>query len=316
MTISLDTPAVGNDHAVGRPLLAEPDSDPCGANVDWARGLDGLPRSSGRSANVSGSLLTKVIEAEIIPRLLMAHRNPVPAASPSVPPGFELDMGNSEAFARLLLVSDPAEVVDQVESLIDRGVPLERIFLELLAPVARKLGEFWEEDRCTFTDVTLGLAHLHQVLHEISRRKMTGMAAVPLKRRAYFVPAPGEQHTFGLSMLEEFFLHAGWETASNHAATAPSILETVAREKLDIVGFSVGCKEHIDPLSDLIKRTRKASRNRNVNIMVGGKVFLDSPELAAKLGMAIVASDGVHAVRIAETLVTSNSRLGGMERLK
>jgi methanogenic corrinoid protein MtbC1 len=288
------------------------EDDVCGGDINWAHGLQGIRRSTRRTADASGGLLTKVIEGEIIPRLLLAHRTSA-AKSELVPeePGqtgqAEPDLGSAESFAQLVLTAEPQEIVERVDHLLRRGVGLERMFLDLLAPVARKLGEFWDEDRCTFADVTLGLARLHQVLHEIGRRD-PGSPSVSVKRRAYFVPSPGEQHTFGLSMLEEFFLHAGWETASNHSASATTILETAATQRLDVIGFSVGCKEFLDPLSDLIRRARIASRNPDVAIMVGGRLFSESPDSATKLGAATVVCDGVHAVRIAEQLVSQSPR--------
>ncbi len=314
MTISFDGPDANVEKALGRGPRREMDSESCGGDVDWSRGLRGLPRTNSRSRDVSGSLLTKVIEGEIIPRLFLAHRNQQPTAKAAEKLEKPADIGNSDDFARLVLASEPSEIVDRVEALMARGIKLERIFLDLLAPVARKLGEFWEEDRCTFTDVTLGLARLHQVLHEISRRNGGGAFQSSVKRRAYFVPSPGEQHTFGLSMLEEFFLHAGWETASDHAADEAAILRTVREQKLDVIGFSVGCNEFLDPLSQLIKRTREASRNRDVTIMVGGRLFLENPHLAAKVSGATVITDGVHAVQTAEALV-SRVRSGGIEKL-
>jgi methanogenic corrinoid protein MtbC1 len=258
--------------------------------------------------------LTKVIEGEIIPRLFLAHRNLQQIAQLEKTPESQPDLGDSEVFARLVLSSEPAEIVQRIEALMMQGVKLERIFLDLLAPVARKLGEFWDQDLCTFTDVTLGLSQLHQILHEISRRKFNDVVEVAATRRAYLVPTPGEQHTFGLSMLEEFFLHAGWETASDYSASETTILETVAAQNLEVVGFSVGCKEFLDPLSQLIERTRNASRNRDVTIMIGGRLFLEYPELASKFVRATVVTDGVHAVQIAEALV-SRVRSGGVGKL-
>lgn len=120
-------------------------------------------------------------------------------------------------------------------------------------------------------------------------------------------PAPGEQHTFGLSMLEEFFLHAGWETALDHQASVKTILATVAKQNLDVVGFSISCKEFLDPLSDLIKKTRAASRNKEIAVMVGGQLFRDDPGLAEKLGRATVLPDAVLAVQKADILVSERA---------
>lgn len=314
MTISVDAASVNTGRGLGRARRRDLDTESCGNGVEWSRGLKGLPRPSERSPEVSGSFLTKVIEAEIIPRLFLAHRNLQQVAKLEDPQATQPDIGDSDVFARLVLSSEPTEIMDRVEALMMRGMTLERMFLDLLAPVARKLGEFWDQDLCTFTDVTLGLSRLHQILHEISRRKFNDFADVATPRRVYLVPAPGEQHTFGLSMLEEFFLHAGWETASDYSASETTILETVAAQNLEVVGFSVGCKELLDPLSQLIERTRNASRSRDVTIMIGGRLFLEFPELASKFVRATVVSDGVHAVKIAEALV-SRVRSGGVEKL-
>jgi methanogenic corrinoid protein MtbC1 len=314
MTISVDAASVNTGHSLGRSRRRDLDTESCGNGVEWSRGLKGLPRPPERPPEVSGSLLTKVIEREIIPRLFLAHRNLQQIEEPGKAQEIQPEVGDSDVFARLVLSSEPAEILDRVEALMMRGVTLERIFLDLLAPVARKLGEFWDKDLCTFTDVTLGLSRLHQILHEIGRRKFNDVADVAAPRRAYLVPTPGEQHTFGLSMLEEFFLHAGWETASDYTASERTILETVAAQNLEVVGFSVGCKEFLDPLSELIEKARNASRNRDVTIMLGGRTFLEFPELASKFAGATVVTDGVHAVQIAEALV-SRVRSGGVGKL-
>ncbi len=293
-----------SEQSLSRNELGDAD---CGAGIDWSQGVPGISRYRSQSTKGSGTLLTKVIEGEIIPRLLLAHRE-ARANSTGAPLESLADIGTTEAFAELVLISETTDIVAKVEALRARGISLERIFLDLLAPVARILGSFWDEDRCTFSDVTIGLSRLHQVLHEISRQNLEAQYLPKIRRRAFFAPSPGEQHTFGLSMLEEFFLHAGWETASEHSASTASILNTAAAQDLDVIGFSVGCKEFLAPLSDLIDKTRAISRNRDVTIMVGGRLFLDYPKLASGIRYATVLSDGVHAVQIAETLISQAPR--------
>jgi methanogenic corrinoid protein MtbC1 len=271
-------------------------------------GAEGLKRAVGRSSTGSGTLLTSVIEKEIIPRLLLVHRDPLASGKAERTPVDAVAAGESEAFAKLVLRSEYSEIMDQVQALIDRGVSLRRIYLDLLAPVARRLGEFWEEDRCTFTDVTVGLSRLHQVLREIGRRNGEGFNRSMAKRRIYLVPSPGEQHTFGMTMIEEFFLHAGWETASDHTATSGAIMQTLAARSIDVIGFSVGCEEFFGPLNDLIKRAHQASLNRNIAILVGGRLFLDHPDFASKISGAKVVFNGVNAVVTAENLVSQDSQ--------
>ena len=49
--------------------------------------------------------------------------------------------------------------------------------VDLLAPAARLLGEYWEDDRCDFVDVTMGLWRLQEVVHEIAARAPADRAA-------------------------------------------------------------------------------------------------------------------------------------------
>ena len=188
------------------PRLDRSNCSDCGWDVDWSAGLTGLPRAPDRPVEASQPLLTKLIEGEIIPRLFLAHNSSRPGIKKR---NDFIPLEDTDAFARLVLTNEPSQIVDQVEQLLERGVTLERIYLDMLAPVARLLGVLWEEDRCTFTDVTLGLARLHQVLHEIGRRDLVDTQPRRNPRKAYLVPSPGEQHTFGLSMLEEFFSACG-----------------------------------------------------------------------------------------------------------
>jgi len=114
-------------------------------------------------------------------------------------------------------------------------------------------------------------------------------------------------------MLEEFFLHAGWETACDHTPSMASIVHVAATQSLDVIGFSVGCQALLDPLFDLIDMTRKASCNRDVAIMVGGGLFIDNRDLATRFGNATIVADSVHAVQVAEEIVSRvryNSEVG------
>jgi methanogenic corrinoid protein MtbC1 len=273
----------------------------------YLEGIEDIKQALGRSLNPPRTLLASVIEREIIPRLFLAHRGPFGSPGPQKLPTDVIPMGDHEAFAKLVLHGETAQILDQVQALIELGIKLERIYLEVLAPVARTLGIWWEEDRCTFTDVTLGLSRLQQVLREISRHASMDPHRSTIRRRIYLAPSPGEQHTLGLSMIEEFFLHAGWETASDHAAQSSTILQTVSTQHIDVLGLSIASEGFFDPLADLIKRVRKASCNRDTVILVGGRFFIDRPEFATKIHQAVVIADGTDVVDMAENLIARAS---------
>jgi methanogenic corrinoid protein MtbC1 len=279
---------------------------PCG-ELAYLEGIEDLQRALGRSLNAPRTLLASVIEREIIPRLFLTHRGPFESPTRHKMPVDVIPMGDREAFARLVLNGETGQILDQVQALIDLGVKLERIYIEVLAPVARTLGIWWEEDRCTFTDVTIGLSRLQQVLRQISRHAGMGSGRSTVRRRVYLTPSPGEQHTLGLSMVEEFFLHAGWETASDHAASLSTILQTVSTQHIDVLGLTIASAGFFGPLGEVIAQVRKAASNREIVIMVGGRLFIDHPEVATKISRATVISDGIDAVDMAEKLLSEVS---------
>jgi len=44
------------------------------------------------------------------------------------------------------------------------GAASDSLFIELLEPAGRHLGEMWDDDRCNFFDVTVGVARLQELL--------------------------------------------------------------------------------------------------------------------------------------------------------
>jgi methanogenic corrinoid protein MtbC1 len=260
----------------------------------------------GRCSEISEAALTRMIEREIIPRLYLAHSGcaPTARAEPTTEDKPPPDITDQDGFATLVLNSDTKEILERIQALVDCGIGLRRIYLDLLAPVARRIGEFWEQDRCTFVDVTIGLARLQQVLREIGRSNGERHFGPIRKRRAYLVPAPGEQHTFGLSMVEEFFLQAGWEADSDTAASAQAIIQNVSHQSLDVIGFTLGCEAFLERLLEFIPKARKASLNKNVAVMVGGRLFVDHPTIASRVAAptAVVFDGGTAVARVEDLL--------------
>ena len=64
--------------------------------------------------------------------------------------------------------------------------------------------------------------------------------ALPTGRRVLLLPGPGEQHTFGLSMVAEFFRRSGWEVVGGTGPESLDPVRAVRDEWFDVVGISVG----------------------------------------------------------------------------
>ncbi|MDP3406463.1 MAG: cobalamin-dependent protein [Brevundimonas sp.] len=247
--------------------------------------------------------LAQLIEAEIIPRLLAAHQggersDVIPMNTGIISPA-EL-----ERFARQSFVEDLGQLMEHVDLFMRRGVAVETIYFDLLSPAAKLLGEMWEDDQCTFADVTVGLCRLQQIIYEFADRVHVENGGGD-GRTALFALTPGDQHSLGLIMVVEFFRQSGWRTICMPDATAEDLVHMVETESFDLIGFSMANEKWLEPLPHLIGCLRKASRNQQVRVMVGGRVFSDDPRRVAQVGADETASDARQAVQMAARLVST-----------
>jgi methanogenic corrinoid protein MtbC1 len=249
------------------------------------------------------AVLARTLETDIIPRLLLAYGATTTAAyidsGPSDAPGPD----DVSALTSLAMQADMAGALSYLEGLRARGMSLDRIYLDLLSPVARRLGVMWEEDECDFTTVTIGLSCLHQVVREYSPALTSRARRAEPDRRVLLAPAPGEQHSFGILVVEQFFRGAGWDVWSGAGLDRAEVIEAAQRVWFGVAGFSLACEDHLGDLAMLIRDVRRASRNAGVGILVGGPLFVDRPDLVALVGADATAADGRQATLQAETML-------------
>lgn len=241
------------------------------------------------------SRLSRTIEGEIVPKLLLDAGMQTGSAWRT--PDNLTVRDSVDEFVDLLLYQSPDVAAQYVAALRSQGTSLPVIYLDLLSPAARRLGEMWETDEATFSDVTIGLCHMHQVLLEFSRCFDETRDAAMNGRSALIVPAPGEQHTFGLFIVIEFFRRAGWNCWSGTPRTRDELRELADGRDFDVIGLSVSAERNLDAIADHIGRLRNDTRNGDALILAGGQPFLKDPELARQLGADATAADGEQAVR-------------------
>src|SRR5690349_148610 len=91
------------------------------------------------------ALLSRVVETEVLPRLVRTRPATAPARPAAVQPA-----DDTTELVRLALSNDTACAVAFVERLQAYGANPEALFLGVLTAAARRLGELWMADRADF----------------------------------------------------------------------------------------------------------------------------------------------------------------------
>ena len=263
--------------------------------------LDLPPRQTdqtGERRSVSRAI-EHTVAAQVIPRLVLAGRAAL-APVAALPLVAKADV---TGLADAAVSPEEGAAFAVVASARARGVPLESVYLDLLAPAARHLGELWESDATDFSTVTLGLWRLHGVMRAIGPAFWQPTARRPHASRALLCPVPSAQHNFGVMMVADFFRRAGWSVWCEPATTAAKLTDLVRAEWFAVIGFSIGTQLHVDELASCIRTVRRASRNRALGVMVGGPLVNERPELVQLVGADATARDGWQAVLQAQGML-------------
>ncbi|WP_298301234.1 cobalamin-dependent protein [uncultured Erythrobacter sp.] len=217
-----------------------------------------------------------------------------------------ISSAEARRFAQLPLNMEADGLLAEVDDFLIKGVPINTIYLDLLAPAARRLGKLWEEDQCDFVDVTMGLWRLQEVLYEISAR-----APAPPKplfassRRALFLPMPGDQHFMGPQVLGDIFTREGWDVLVMTKPQRKEVLNLLSRESFDVVGLTLSRDCPSAALRNIIRAMRSVSRNEHLSILVGGRMINQNPAIVAEVGADGTGADARAALKLAERLVQS-----------
>ncbi len=236
----------------------------------------------------------------IIPKIVLALRSaptPKPVESADRPPTAV------EQFAALTLGNDDDAAFGYVQDLLTRGHSVEAVFLDLLAPAARQLGAQWEADVTDFANVTIGVGRLQLIMRRLGDRFAEEANTGHAGESALLTIIPGEQHSFGLSMVAEFFRRAGWNLCTGPFASHQELTSLVQSHWFDIVGFSVSSDRRLDELKKDIQDIRRGSRNKNVGIIIGGPMVIAQPDLVASMGADMMSADATTAPQQAHGLI-------------
>ena len=242
--------------------------------------------------------LTEAIETQIIPRLVQAHRVSLPEAdTAALGPG--ISPKQLATFVALSKSSQASETTQFIDELLHQGVTTDRIFLDLIAPAARQLGQMWDQDLCDFTEVTCGLVRMHEITHRLGFEYQNGPQLGGDVQRIMLASAPGSQHFLGMTIVSDFFRKAGWDVVIEISVSEKELVHAVSNEWFDVIGISCATEAQLKNLPGLIRALKAASGNPEPGVLLGGPIFTVQTHNARSLGADGICVDVKEAVALA-----------------
>ena len=260
-----------------------------------------------RPERTTRETLAKIVEREIVPRLVAANRpSSIPPAqvAQKAPHIMPLDLGLVETFTWTVLSRTAERMNEQVESLLRDGVCEEQIYFQLIAPSARLLIDLWGDDKVSYVEVTVSLNRLHQLIHSFDGGTPYNGDCEASPAFALFAPCPGGQQTFGFYVMEELFRWSGWRTWVEVNTDNDDLGAKARCQWFDAVCLNVTRESDIDAVSATISAVRRMSRNRDLHVLAYGRLCVERPWLVGTIGADAAASNANEALSIMDQAVT------------
>jgi MerR family transcriptional regulator, light-induced transcriptional regulator len=218
----------------------------------------------------------------------------------------EIAASEVRVLARLAIEADVSVAQAFVTNVVGRGVQVEQIYLQLLAPSIELLGTMWESDDLNFSLLTIACGRLQKV--------MFGLEDIPSKQsallttegqqigRIFLSAVPGSQHSLGLQMLADIFRKNGWSVETGFARKQNDILKAINCCEYDVIGFSIGSSILLPALTSLVSALKASMTHAATPLMVGGPLFSNSvdqslcPSVIEVRGVDFLSSDAIAAL--------------------
>jgi hypothetical protein len=158
----------------------------------------------------------------------------------------------------------------------------------------------WADDAVSEFEVTLGLCRLQSAVRLLSvdTKRVVLHGEQPL---VMIAPVPSELHQLVAALDSEWLLSKGWTPKSEFPADDRALTDLLSTTWVDILDLSLSAafrrKESLPSLSRTITLARRASLNRHVVVVVGGRTFVDDMTVAMDVGADLVSRTSMNLDR-------------------
>jgi MerR family transcriptional regulator, light-induced transcriptional regulator len=213
---------------------------------------------------------------QIRQRLLDLDRLPPPAAL-------------AESFLRQVLSGNQSAAYQTIIAADDLGLPLTRLFGEVLQPALAELGQRWEHGQLLVAQEKEVSELARDLIADLSLRHARTPANGPALVAAC---VEGERHELGLRMICGLFRAEGWAVHYLGADVASRfLLEAVQLHRPRVILLSAKLAPSLPAVKDAIDvLSAELSTEHLPPIIVGGQIAIEQPEALRAWGAIPVTS--------------------------
>lgn len=180
---------------------------------------------------------------------------------------------HADGFVALITRDGPQKTEQYITELLNLGMGIDLIVLELIPRIARKLGNQWASDNLSFAEVTIATGRLQKLIYSLDHLYQETRTSPTTTHSILVTAAPGSHHTLGPLILSNYFTWAGWSVLSESAPSERFIETTVTSKSLTAIAVSIADYDQLDRLPKLIQSIRSKSLNPAIIVLTGGSLY-------------------------------------------
>ncbi|MEL7280911.1 MAG: B12-binding domain-containing protein [Pseudomonadota bacterium] len=162
---------------------------------------------------------------------------------------WELDK-SVEGLCRALLDDDDQLAARMVVDLLHQGVAPEEVYIDYLASAAKRLNEWWQEDKASFWQLTVATCRVLAIMRSMDHLFEPAMTSDA--KSVLLAGVPGEQHAVSLRMAADIFHKDGWHVVVLLGLSHYALVRKIATTQTRTIGLTMNNRGSIDALSKLI----------------------------------------------------------------
>jgi methanogenic corrinoid protein MtbC1 len=206
-------------------------------------------------------------------------------------------MTEGESFVDALVRGDRRSANQFVDRMLDRGVSLRDLYLDVMQPAMHEIGRRWQENEVSVAEEHLATAITQAAMGRAFERVYRWHDSRAPSLIAACVDE--ERHQIGLRMLCDLLELEGWDTTYLGASVpAESLMDMVRKRRPDVVAVSVTMTPHLSHARFVIAALRQSGVTPMPVVIIGGRAVAGDAGLGMRLGADLTAGNAGDAVEL------------------